>query len=104
MAKILVVSDHQDLKQSHSNRLILDDLERHLVVGIFAIGNQQAGADFVVQVLPFDVPAAERGVFFGEHVGDFANAGGLVAAAVGIDEGFQVFQKGFFFHDFAPKR
>ena len=131
MAKILVVSDHQDLKQSHSNRLILDDLERHfgadievrrlselypdfhidvaaeqyvVVVGIFAIGNQQAGADFVVQVLPFDVPAAERGVFFGEHVGDFANAGGLVAAAVGIDEGFQVFQKGFFFHDFAPKR
>ena len=75
-----------------------------VVVGILAIGNQQAGADFVVQVLPFDVPAAERGVFFGEHVGDFANAGGLVAAAVGIDEGFQVFQKGFFFHDFAPKR
>ena len=74
------------------------------MVGILAIGNQQAGTDFVVQVLPFDVPAAERGVFFGEHVGDFADTGRLVAAAVGIDEGFQMLQKGFFFHGIAPKR
>ena len=75
-----------------------------VVVGIFAVGDEQARADLVVQVLAFDMPAAERGVFFGQHIGDFADTGGLVAAAVGIDEGFQVFQKGFFFHDFAPKR
>lgn len=50
MAKILVISDHQDLKQSHSNRLILDDLERHFGAQIEVRRLSELYPDFHIDV------------------------------------------------------
>ena len=50
MAKILVISDHQDLKQSHSNRLILDDLERNFGTQIEVRRLSELYPDFHIDV------------------------------------------------------
>ncbi len=50
MAKILVINDHSDLKQSQSNRLILAELERHFGAQIEVRRLSELYPDFHIDV------------------------------------------------------